>query len=116
MCGLAEALPIADHSVDIVSSVYLLHEVPADIRSRISTEAARVLKRSGRLIVVDSLQFGDRPEYDGMLSGFPSSFHEPYYCEYARSDLIGMFAAAGFTLIDERLAFLSKVMVFDKVS
>jgi ubiquinone/menaquinone biosynthesis C-methylase UbiE len=113
LCGLAEQLPIADGSVDIVTCTYLLHEVPSDIRRRIAIEGARVLKRPGRLVVVDSLQFGDRPEYDGMLAGFPSSFHEPYYRDYAEADLIHMFDGAGFTLVDERLAFLSKVMVFD---
>lgn len=113
LCGLGEYLPIADGSIDVITSTYLLHEVPSDVRQRMALECARVLKRPGRLVVVDSLQFGDRPEYDGMLAGFPTSFHEPYYRDYAESDLIQLFSGAGFTLVDERLAFLSKVMVFD---
>ena len=34
--GLAEELPLADASVDLITCVYLLHEVPADVRLRIA--------------------------------------------------------------------------------
>ena len=44
-----------------------------------SSEFARVLKPGGRLVLVDSLQHGDEPDYDGLLELFPQSFHEPYY-------------------------------------
>jgi hypothetical protein len=42
-----------------------------------SREFARVLKPGGRLVVVDSLQMGDEPDYDGMLELFPQNYHEP---------------------------------------
>ena len=38
-------------------------------------EFARVLKRGGRLVIVDSLQLGDEPRYDGMLDLFPQTYH-----------------------------------------
>ena len=49
-------------------------------------EFARVLKPGGRLVVVDSLQIGDEPDYDGMLELFPQNYHEPYYTGYLRED------------------------------
>ena len=40
----AEAIPLADASQDIVTSVFLFHELPPAIRRRIAAEMARVLK------------------------------------------------------------------------
>lgn len=112
--ALAEALPIADASIDLVTCVYLLHEVPPAVRGDIAREVGRVLRPGGRLVVLDSLQYGDRPEWDGLLTSFPKSFHEPFYADYAGSDLSALFAAAGLHAEPSRLAFLSKVIAFDK--
>ncbi len=112
--GPAEALPVADASVDLITSVYLLHEVPAHVRAGIADECARALKPGGRLILVDSLQFGDRPVYDVLLETFPDGFHEPYYTDYAASDLVRLMADRGLARVSSEIAFLSKVMVFDK--
>lgn len=114
--ALAEDLPFADGSIDVVSCVYLLHEIPNDIRLRAAREFARVLRPGGRLVLVDSLQFGDRPAWDGLLAGFPKAFHEPFYADYAHADLVGLFAAAGFDRVASELAFLSKIIVFDRRS
>jgi ubiquinone/menaquinone biosynthesis C-methylase UbiE len=77
-------------------------------------EAARVLKPGGRLILMDSLQRGDVPEYDGMLKRFPQYYHEPYYQSYVSEDFSAI--ARRFALVHRRdtKAFVSKVMVFDK--
>jgi hypothetical protein len=72
------------------------------------------LKRGGRLVLVDSLQIGDEPDYDGMLELFPQSYHEPYYASYLKEDFGGMATACGLTHIRDVNAFVSKVMVFDK--
>jgi ubiquinone/menaquinone biosynthesis C-methylase UbiE len=112
--GLAETLPFADASFDVVSSVYLLHEVPDEIRRRILAEAARVLRPGGRLILVDSLQKGDRPYFDILIKNFPRSFHEPYYAGYARTDFVALGASVGLQHRSSTPAFLSKVITFDK--
>lgn len=112
--GLAEQLPLADASVDLVTCVYLLHEVPADVHLRMAAEFARVLRPGGRAVIVDSLQHGDRPAWDRLLGGFPKSFHEPFYADYAGADLDRLFGDAGLRPAGKDLAFLSKVLVFDK--
>lgn len=112
--GLAEDMPVADDSIDLLTCVYLLHEVPADVRRRLAAEFGRVLRPGGRLVIVDSLQYGDRPEWERLLAGFPKSFHEPFYADYAASDLTKLFGEAGLRRCNSELAFLSKVMVFDK--
>lgn len=113
--GNAEAIPLDDASQDIVTSVFLFHELPPDVRRRVASEAARVLKPGGLFVFVDSLQMGDRPAWDGLLEAFPERFHEPYYRHYATDDLEGLFAEAGLAVRSVSLAFLSKVMVLEKL-
>ncbi len=114
VAAAAEALPVADASVDVATCVYLLHEVPAAEREKIAAEIARALKPGGRLIIVDSLQYGDVPAYDGLLERFPASFHEPYYAGYAAADLDALFAGVGFSRTGRSVAFFSKVLVYDR--
>jgi ubiquinone/menaquinone biosynthesis C-methylase UbiE len=110
----AETLPFEDNSVDVLTSIYLFHEVPPKVRRIIAKEWARVLKPGGRLIFMDSLQLGDVEGYDGMLQSFPVNFHEPYYGSYIKEDLAGIFAGAGLAHVESRPVFLSKLVVCDK--
>ncbi|HEY1364522.1 MAG TPA: class I SAM-dependent methyltransferase [Xanthobacteraceae bacterium] len=112
--GKAEALPFADESQDAVGSIFLFHELPPRLRSEVFGECARVLKPGGRLVIVDSLQLGDKPDYDGMLELFPQSYHEPYYAGYLREDFGALARRCGLRQTQAARAFVSKVMVFDK--
>jgi ubiquinone/menaquinone biosynthesis C-methylase UbiE len=110
--GKAEAAPLGDSSVDAVSGIFLFHELPPNIRRLVFRECARVLKPGGRLVLVDSLQPGDRPDYDGMLELFPQNYHEPYYASYLTEDFSAIAANCGLTYVRSVNAFVSKV--FDK--
>lgn len=107
----AEALPFARESQDIVTCVFLFHELPGEVRRTVAAEIARVLKPGGILVFMDSLQLGDRPGWDGLLEAFPHRFHEPYYADYIGGDLDGLFAAAGLAPVSATPVFLSKMMV-----
>jgi ubiquinone/menaquinone biosynthesis C-methylase UbiE len=109
-----EAIPIGDQSQDFVTAIFLYHELPAEVRRRVTAEIARILKPDGLFVFIDSLQLGDRPGWDGLLEAFPARFHEPYFRNYATDDLEGMFGEAGLTVEQTRLAFLSKVLVCRK--
>src|SRR3984893_8875986 len=85
--GAAEAMPFADAEFDVVTCIYLFHELPPRIRRAAVAEIRRVLKPGGTLIFVDSLQTGDEPDYDATVDRFPVAFHEPYYASYLRQDL-----------------------------
>lgn len=107
----AEALPFAAAQFEIVSCIYLFHELPPAIRRAVTAEIRRVLKPNGRLIFVDSLQNGDEPDYDALLTYFPLAFHEPYYLSYLAEDLDGLFSP-GFTPEERSLAYFSKVIAY----
>ena len=108
--GNAEQIPLADGSQDIITSIFLYHELPGDVRRRVTAEIARVLKADGLFVFLDSLQMGDRPGWDGLLEAFPIRFHEPYFGHYATDDLDAMFTSAGLAPQETSNAFLSKVM------
>jgi len=110
----AESLPIPDDSQDALVSIFLFHELPPKVRRAVLRECGRVLKRGGRLVLVDSLQRGDRPDYDGILELFPQSYHEPYYLSYLDEDLTALAARCGLVHVRDVTAFIAKVMVFDK--
>ena len=110
----AESLPLADASQDAVTSVFMMHELPPKIRREMIAEAARVLKSGGRLVIVDSLQRRDVPDYDGLLERFPQNYHEPYFESYIDEDFAQIATRHGLTPVREEPAFVSKVMVFDK--
>jgi ubiquinone/menaquinone biosynthesis C-methylase UbiE len=112
--GNGETIPAADNSQDAVTSIFMFHELPPKVRRAVFGEFARVLKPGGRLVLVDSLQFGDEPDYDGMLELFPQNYHEPYYAGYLREDFRAIGASFGMTHVRDVNAFVSKVMVFDK--
>jgi ubiquinone/menaquinone biosynthesis C-methylase UbiE len=110
----AEALPFPAQSVDVATSVYLLHELPRGARGRVASEMARVLKPGGRLILVDSLQTGDHPPFDALLELFPTLYHEPYYRDYIGADLKRLFQSQGLSALESDRAFLSKILTFAK--
>lgn len=109
-----ESLPVPDDSQDAVTSVFLFHELPPKVRRILFAEFARVLKPGGRLVVVDSLQRGDEPGYDGLLELFPQNFHEPYFAGYLDEDFAAIARDYGLAHTRDVNAFVSKVMVFDK--
>jgi ubiquinone/menaquinone biosynthesis C-methylase UbiE len=112
--GDGTRIPMLNHSQDAVTSIFVFHELPPEIRRRVFGEVGRVLKPGGRFVLVDSLQRGDQPDYDGLLELFPQNFHEPYYKSYVEEDFGDIATAYGLRHTRSVYAFVSKVMVFDK--
>ncbi len=112
--GNAEHISLADASQDIVTCIFLFHELPPRVRRTVAGEIARVLKPGGLFVFVDSLQFGDREGYDGLLEVFDAGFHEPYFESYVAEDLERLFTKKGLVHLETRPAFLSKVMSFER--
>jgi len=107
----AERMPLPDASADIVTSTFLFHELPPEVRRQVTAEIARILKPGGLFVFLDSLQMGDKPGWDGLIEAFPERLHEPYYRHYAIDDLDAMFSAAGLEPDLTTTPFLAKLMV-----
>jgi ubiquinone/menaquinone biosynthesis C-methylase UbiE len=106
----AEQLPFIDGYFDAVTNVFLMHELPPKVRSRVLGEVARVLAPGGVFVLADSIQLGDVPAFARHLEHFPQQFHEPFYRQYLRDDLAGRLLDAGFEIVDTQLHFLTKVV------
>jgi ubiquinone/menaquinone biosynthesis C-methylase UbiE len=74
-------------------------------------EMARVARPGGLIVIVDSLQKGDHPDWDGLLDLFPHYFHEPYYAEYVNGSLAAWAGEAGLVETEAERAFLSRITV-----
>jgi ubiquinone/menaquinone biosynthesis C-methylase UbiE len=112
--GAAERLPFAEQSFDVVTCVYLFHELPREVRRQAAAEMARVLRPGGRAVLVDSFQVGDEPEFDGLLELFPLAYHEPYFADFVRDDLPALFAEAGLATVRTERAYMSKIVTLAK--
>ena len=106
----AEQLPFRDGYFDVVTSTYLLHELPRRARRRAIAEMARVLAPGGRLVLEDSAQLAEASDLAAFLESFASQMHEPYYRDYVQDDLAQLVAEAGLSVGAVERAWLSKVL------
>jgi ubiquinone/menaquinone biosynthesis C-methylase UbiE len=107
----AEKLPFADASFDVVTSVYLFHELPRRARRNALDEMRRVLAPGGLLVLEDSAQLNDAPELATFLENFGRDMNEPFFLDYLANGLETDAEAAGFKVERVEPCFLSKVVV-----
>jgi ubiquinone/menaquinone biosynthesis C-methylase UbiE len=112
----ASDLPFKNETFDAVYSVFLFHELPIHERRAVLTECQRVLKVDGFHGLVDSLQKGDEPMFDGALELFPQNFHEPFYKNYIQHPMQDELASAGVTVRDVKNGFFSKCVWGEKTA
>ena len=109
-----EALPYLDNYFEATVSVFLFHELPAEVRQTVINEAYRVTKPGGIFVICDSIQKMDNPEFAPMMENFPSVFHEPYYRHYSTDDMTARLESAGFSDVAVSNHFMSKYWVAKK--
>lgn len=83
---------------DVVTNIWLFHELPQDALDRATAEMARVLKPSGKLIFMEAIQLADAPprrRLEKANERFLEIFNEPYFASYQRLDLPRHFARFG---------------------
>jgi ubiquinone/menaquinone biosynthesis C-methylase UbiE len=107
----AEALPYADATFDIATSVYLFHELPRNARRNVLRELFRVVRPGGLVVVEDSAQLIESAELATALQSFPGEFHEPFYADYLEDDLAGALREVGFAVESTEPQFVSKVVI-----
>jgi ubiquinone/menaquinone biosynthesis C-methylase UbiE len=107
--GNAEELPFADGSMAGVTCVFLFHELPDAARQQVLQEAARVLMPGGVLVLADSVQLADSPEFAPAMENFRRVFHEPYYRDYISDNIPERLAAAGLEPLSASSHFMTRV-------
>lgn len=110
----AEKMPFADGTFDAVSSVFLFHEVPKDVRRNILREMARVVVPSGTVVLADSAQVVDTPLLACFLAQFSALYHEPYHKGYVEDDLAAAAEECGLSVESHATHFLTRVVVCKK--
>jgi ubiquinone/menaquinone biosynthesis C-methylase UbiE len=107
----AEALPFADGAFDVVTSVYLFHELPRNTRRAVARELWRVVRPGGLVVLEDSAQLAESAEIASALRAFPDEFHEPFYADYLEDDLAEVLREVGFSVESSEPQFVAKVVV-----
>jgi ubiquinone/menaquinone biosynthesis C-methylase UbiE len=104
----AEQLPYTDATFDVVTCVFLFHELPGGARQNVINETSRLLKPGGIAVICDSIQLADSPELVESMEAFAQTFHEPYYRDYIRDNLGDRLQAAGCDVVDVQTHFMSR--------
>ncbi len=107
--GNAEAMPFATGSFQGLSCIFLMHELPGNARQQVLAECIRVLEPGGVLVLADSVQLADSPEFEAMMENFRRLFHEPYYRDYIADDIEARLEEAGFTEIRGETHLMTRV-------
>jgi ubiquinone/menaquinone biosynthesis C-methylase UbiE len=108
----AEALEFPDAAFDAVVSSLFFHHVPLDLKQRALTEACRVLKPGGRLVIAD---MHIPTTWMGALVSHVSRwfFMQPQIGENIRGVLPGVITEAGFNPPDIVAMYFGYIAVFN---
>ncbi len=112
----AERLPFRAGYFDVVTSVFLFHELPRAARRAALAEMQRVLRPGWLLVIEDSAQLAESGELAFFLGRFAAEFHEPFYRDYVRDDLAAAITEAGLRVESVESHFVSKVVVARKLA
>ncbi|KGG15363.1 MULTISPECIES: class I SAM-dependent methyltransferase [unclassified Prochlorococcus] len=114
--GNAENISLIGESFNAITCVFLFHELPKQARQNVISECFRLLKPNGKLVIADSVQIQDSPQFTQVLENFHRIFHEPYYKDYIKDDITIRLTNSGFESIKTNSFFMTKVWSATKPS
>ncbi|MEX0589308.1 MAG: methyltransferase domain-containing protein [Cyanobium sp.] len=107
--GNGETMPFAEATFQGLTCVFLMHELPGEARQNVIDEAFRVLEPGGVVVVADSVQLADSPQFSAVMENFRRVFHEPYYRDYISDDIEARLRQAGFDGITAESHFMTRI-------
>jgi ubiquinone/menaquinone biosynthesis C-methylase UbiE len=110
----AEKMPFSDAWFDVVTSVYLFHELPRNARRNVYREMFRVLAPGGLVVIEDSAQYSEAAQVAFFLERFSEEFHEPFHRDYLGDDLAEGLREVGFEVQSSEPCYVSKIVVAKK--
>ena len=112
--GNAERMPFDDAGFQAITCVFLFHELPADARQAVLQDCYRLLEPGGVLVLADSVQLKDSPQFDVAMDNFRRVFHEPYYRNFISDDIDQRLEDAGFSDVQAESHFMTRVWTATK--
>ena len=112
--GNAENMPFNKESIQAITCVFLLHELPPKARQNVLQECWRLLEPGGIIILADSIQLADSPNFTKVLEDFHKVFHEPYYKDYINDDIEERLLNCNFESITAQSHFMTRIWVANK--
>ena len=91
----ASSMTFADETFDIVTISLGLHDMPQAIRSRVVGEVRRVLKKDGRLFILEH-DLPAHPLLSYISSRLMNLFESKYYLDFMQTDLDDYLQTLGF--------------------
>ncbi len=107
--GNAENMPYPSGSFQALTCVFLFHELPRDARQNVLSECFRLLEPGGTLVLADSIQIEDSPQFTKIMENFHKIFHEPYYRDYIVDNINFRLEESGFSSITSESHFMTKI-------
>lgn len=112
----AESLdPSWTERFDLVTCIWLFHEMPLEAIERATAEIARVLRPGGRFLFLEAAQPDDvvegRETVEGISDRFRDFMNEPYFRRYQSLDLAALFGRHGLTIEKTDRCYVSKLVV-----
>jgi len=101
-------------SFDLSFHIFLFHEIPREVRKKVLQEQIRLAKKDGLIVIVDSLQISDRPEWKEILEDFPKKYHEPFYKDYINQDLDSLLEELNLEVLHKEKVLLTKCIITKK--
>ena len=78
-------------------------------QKKVLNEFFRVLEPGGILVLADSIQISDSPDFTSVMENFHKSFHEPFYYDYIKEDIDSKMNEVGFKNVKSNSFFMTKV-------
>ncbi len=112
----AEKIPFPNSSMQALTCVFLLHELPRKARQNVIDECWRVIEPGGVFVLADSIQIEDSPQFSVIMEDFHKIFHEPYYNDYIHDNIKEKLIKSGFISITSQTHFMTRVWTAVKPS